>query len=82
METAVRPVQHGRKRGRWRSEQKAAVLQEWQQGVPVEEVGRQLPRWIQDSNEVAPHRALGMQSPVQFDGDWMRSKLTHAPVQN
>ena len=48
----------------------------------VEEVGRKLPRWIQDYNAVAPHSALGMKSPAQFYGDWMRLKLTHVPVQN
>ena len=40
METAVLPVQNGRKRGRWSAEKKLAVLQEWQQGVPAEEVCR------------------------------------------
>ena len=54
METAVLPVSNGRKRGRWSSEKKLAVLQEWQQGLPVEEVCRrhglnasQLHRWKQ-----------------------------------
>ena len=39
VETAVKPVQNGwgRKR-RWPAEQKLAVLQEWKNGVPLEEV--------------------------------------------
>lgn len=53
METAVMPSQNGSKRrGRWSPEKKFAVLQEWQQGTPVEELCRrhglhatQLYRW-------------------------------------
>ncbi|MGH7870200.1 MAG: transposase [Candidatus Dormibacteraceae bacterium] len=53
METAVMPGQNGsKKRGRWSAERKLAVLQEWQQGLPVAEVCRrhglhanQLYRW-------------------------------------
>ena len=48
----------------------------------VEDVGRKLPGWIQDYNEVAPHSALGMKAPAQFYGDWMRLKLTQVLVQN
>lgn len=48
----------------------------------AEEVARQLPTWIRDYNEVAPHSALGMQSPAQFYGAWMRSKLTKSSVQH
>lgn len=48
----------------------------------LEEVGRKLPRWIQDYNEVAPHSALGMKSPSQFYADWLASKISKAPVQN
>jgi transposase len=41
METAMKPVQTGRgRRRRWPAEQKLAVLQEWQTGVPLEEVCR------------------------------------------
>lgn len=48
----------------------------------MEQVGRKLPGWILDYNEVAPHSALGMKSPAQFYADWMRSKITNLPVQN
>jgi len=47
----------------------------------VEAVGLQLPGWLRDYNEVAPHSALGMQAPAQFYGDWLKSKLTEVPVQ-
>jgi hypothetical protein len=41
METGVIPVQNGRgRRQRWSAEQKLAVLQEWKNGVPLEEVCR------------------------------------------
>jgi len=41
MEAAMNPVQTGRgRRRRWPAEQKLAVLQEWQTGVPLEEVCR------------------------------------------
>jgi len=41
MESVVKAVQSGRdRRGRWPSEQKLAVLQEWRSGVPLEEVCR------------------------------------------
>lgn len=46
-----------------------------------EEVGRKLPGWIGDYNEVAPHSALGMESPAQFYGDW-NAKIRKSPVQN
>lgn len=46
-----------------------------------EEVGRKLPGWIRDYNEVAPHSALGMKSPAQFYGDWS-AKISKPPVQN
>lgn len=32
---------------------------------------RQLPAWIADHNDVAPHSALGMRSPAQFYEEWM-----------
>lgn len=47
-----------------------------------EEIGRKLPRWLQDYNEVAPHSALGMKSPRQFYDEWKASAATNRPVQN
>jgi transposase-like protein len=54
METLEKPVQRGGKR-RWTSEQKLALIQEWQNGLPVEEVSRrhaisaaQLYKWRRD----------------------------------
>jgi putative transposase len=41
----------------------------------------QVPRWIQDYNEVAPHSALGMRSPAQFYREWS-AKNRKTPVQN
>jgi TPR repeat protein len=41
MDTVMRPVQNGRGRRRqWSGEQKLTVLQEWQTGVPLEEICR------------------------------------------
>ncbi len=41
MDTVMKPVQNGRGRRRqWSGEQKLTVLQEWQTGVPLEEIGR------------------------------------------
>jgi transposase-like protein len=41
MDTAVKPVQTGRgRRRRWSAEQKLIVLQEWQPGIPLEEICR------------------------------------------
>ena len=41
MDTVMKPVQNGRGRRRqWSSEQKLTVLQEWQAGVPLEEICR------------------------------------------
>jgi len=41
MDTVMKPVQNGRGRRRqWSSEQKLTVLQEWQTGVPLEEICR------------------------------------------
>ena len=69
METAIMPGENGTKRrGRWSSERKLAVLQEWQQGLPLEEVCRRhgvdasrLHRWkkamdrgLKDSGELIP----------------------------
>ena len=41
METPGKPVQNGRgRKRRWSAEQKLALLQEWKNGVPLEEVCR------------------------------------------
>jgi transposase-like protein len=41
MDTVMKPVQNGRGRRRqWSGEQKLTVLQEWQTGVPLEEICR------------------------------------------
>ena len=37
----------------------------------LEMVAQKLPEWIKDYNEIAPHSALGMKSPVPFYADWM-----------
>ena len=43
METALKPVQDGRgRKRRWPAEKKLAVLQEWKNGVPLEEVCRKI----------------------------------------
>src|SRR5574341_1171467 len=69
METAVKPVHDGRSRKRrWPAEQKLAVLQEWKNGAPLEEVCRryavnaaQMYRWkrsleqgLKESGEMVP----------------------------
>ena len=41
---------------------------------------RQIPEWIKDYNQVAPHSALGMKAPAEFYADWM-SKISTTPVQ-
>jgi hypothetical protein len=39
METSLKPVQNGRgRKRRWPAEQMLAVMQEWETGVPLEEV--------------------------------------------
>ena len=41
METTMKPVREGRgQRRRWSAEQKLTVLQEWQAGIPEEEICR------------------------------------------
>ena len=47
----------------------------------LEEVGRQLPAWIEHYNREAPHSALGMQSPAEFYAGWI-VKNKQQPVQN
>lgn len=44
------------------------------------DIERQVPGWIQDYNEVAPHSALGMRVPAQFYREWM-VKIGLTPVQ-
>jgi len=42
-----------------------------------EEIGRKITGWIKDYNEVAPHSALGMNSPAQYYSDWIaENRLT------
>ena len=81
METAMKPVQDGRSRKRrWPAEQKLAVLQEWKNGVPLEEVCRkyalnaaQMYRWkrsleqgLKESGEMAPRsQVVGLQKRVE-----------------
>ena len=81
METVMNPVQNGRgRRRRWSSEQKLTVLQEWQTGVPVEEICRkyavnaaQMYRWkrsldqgLKEPGELGPKsQVLGLQKRVE-----------------
>jgi putative transposase len=41
---------------------------------------RQIPEWIKDYNQVAPHSALEMKAPAEFYAEWM-SKISHKPAQ-
>lgn len=74
METTMKPGQNGRgRRRRWSGEQKLVVLQEWQTGVPLEEICRkyavnaaQMYRWkrsldqgLKDSGEMVPKNVVG-----------------------
>lgn len=53
----------------------------YQKELPdLEAVARQIPEWIKDYNEAAPHSALGMKPPAEFYADWM-SKISHTPAQ-
>src|SRR3970282_2648703 len=81
METARKLVQDGRSRKRrWPAEQKLAVLQEWKNGVPLEEICRkyalnaaQMYRWkrsleqgLKESGEMVPKgQAVGLQKRVE-----------------
>jgi transposase-like protein len=73
MDTVMKPVQNGRgRRRRWSGEQKLTVLQEWQTGVPLEEICRkyavnaaQMYRWkrsldqgLKEPGELVP-KSLG-----------------------
>ena len=74
MDTMMKPVQNGRGRRRqWSSEQKLTVLQEWQTGVPLEEICRkyavnaaQMYRWkrsldqgLKESGKLVPKSLVG-----------------------
>lgn len=74
METAMKPVQNGRgQRRRWSAEQKLTVLQEWQTGIPLEEICRkyavnaaQMYKWkrsldqgLKESGELVPKSLVG-----------------------
>lgn len=74
METAMKPVQNGRgRRRRWSAEQKFTVLQEWQTGIPLEEICRkyavnaaQMYKWkrsldqgLKESGELVPKSLVG-----------------------
>ncbi len=81
MDTAVKSVQTGRgRRRRWSAEQKLTVLQEWQTGVPLEELCRkyavnaaQMSRWkrsldqgLKEPGEMVPKsHVLGLQKRVE-----------------
>jgi len=51
----------------------------------AEEIRRQVPGWLDDYNQQAPHRALGMKSPCEYHEEWIKShakvKITKIPVQ-
>lgn len=80
MEATIKPVQNGRRRKRrWPAEQKLAVLQEWKNGIPLEEGCRkysvnaaQMYRWkrsldqgLKESGELVPKsQVLGLQKRV------------------
>ena len=74
MNTVMNPVQNGRgRRRRWSGEQKLTVLQEWQTGVPLEEICRkyavnaaQMYKWkrsldqgLKESGELVPKSLVG-----------------------
>jgi len=81
MDTAVKPVQTGRgRRRRWSAEQKLVVLQEWQTGIPLEEICRkyamnaaQMYRWKRSLDQglkepgklVRKSHVLGLQKRVE-----------------
>jgi transposase-like protein len=81
MDTAVKSVSAGRSRRRqWSGEQKLTVLQEWQTGVPLEEICRkyavnaaQMYRWkrsldqgLKEPGELVPRsHVLGLQKRVE-----------------
>jgi putative transposase len=53
----------------------------YQKQLPsLDAVARQIPKWIKDYNEAAPHSALGMKPPAEFHAEWML-KISTTPVQ-
>lgn len=80
MDTVMKPVQTQRgRRRRWSGEQKLALLQEWQTGVPLEEICRkygvnaaQMYRWkhsldqgLKESGELVPRSLVsGLQKRI------------------
>ncbi len=84
METALKPVQNGRgRKRRWPAEQKLAVLQEWKNGIPLEEICRkyainaaQMYRWkrsldqgLKESGEMVPKSQVhGMFLSIHMPG--------------
>ena len=67
MMNGVKPAQeNGGPWWRWPAEVKLAALQGWRSGLPMEEVGQQVPEWIMHYNQEASHRALGMQTPAEL----------------
>jgi len=79
MEVAVMPVQKGNRK-RWTVEQKLAVLREWKEGIPAQEICRrhglqatQLHRWkralergLGDAGELIPKgQVVGLQRKVE-----------------
>jgi transposase-like protein len=92
METAMKPVQGGRgRKRRWPAEQKLAILQEWQNGVPLEEVcrkyainvaqmyswKRRLDQGLKESGELVPKsQVLWLQKRVEeLERAWGRKAL-------
>ncbi len=80
METMAKSGQTRGRRGRWPSEQKLAILQEWKNGVPLEEVCRkygvnaaQMYRWkhsldqgLKESGEMVPKsQVLTLQKRIE-----------------
>ena len=47
----------------------------------LDEVGRQLPAWIDHYNQEAPHSALDMRAPAAFYAAWLVTNKTR-PVHN
>ena len=98
MDTVMKPVQNGRGRRRqWSAEQKLTVLQEWQTGIPLEEICRkyavnaaQMYRWkrsldqgLKESGEMVPKsHVLGLQRRVEELERALGRKALEADVLN
>lgn len=67
MDTAVKPVQTGRGRRRWSAEQTLLVLQEWQTGIPFEEIGRKYAMNAAQRSRWRRSRDQGLKGP----GEWV-----------